>query len=206
MSHIQADVLRWAAAQPAITGAAIFGAGLVYAFHGFRLFRSLLAVSCAALACGAGLALGVVAGAGQVVGGVVGAVIGGVFGLRCEKPAAVLASSAVWGLLGAYLGAQIGLPAGGVWAAAWACALLGGLFMLLCYRTMTIVLTTAQGVALLVVGWVALSSSLVPSVGGAFRAWSGSHALLVPVFLTMLFVTGYSYQAMHRQGDIRTGQ
>lgn len=208
MMDLQGNLFRWAAAQPALTGAVIFCLGLVYAFAGFRLFRFLLSVTCAGL----GWLVGVVAAemahlTPELVGvsGLLGAGLGVAISIYREKPALFATAMATWGALAWYLALQLGLPRLTVFVLGGIGAGLGGLFSLLAYRGMRVVLSTLQGAVLLVVGWVSLSSSIAPSIGSTFRQWAGSQSLLVPVFLVMLFVTGYSFQAMRERGDIKSG-
>ena len=206
MPKLQLELFRWAAGQPAMTGAVILAAGLVYGFFGFRLFRFLLGVTCALLGWMTGCVLGAAGGLPPVAVGLLGALVLGAFSAKCEKPAVALASGTVWGMFTCYLGSQFGLPRE---VALIGAALVGGLgvfFSLVCYRTMRVVLTAMQGVALMVVGWVSFSTQLCPEIGVTFRAWAAGQALLVPVLMMMLFVTAYSYQVMHQQGDIKTGQ
>jgi hypothetical protein len=130
----------------------------------------------------------------------------GALALKWERPAFCVASATLFGLMGYYLSAQFGLPAQGAWVAGGLTGLLGGLFACLCRRAMVVTLTSLQGVLLIIVGFVTVSTCLVPEIGLTFRQWASSQAVVVPVFLAMLFATAYSYQAMHQQGDIRTGR
>ena len=70
---------------------------------------------------------------------------------------------------------------------------------------MAILFTTLQGAGLTIVGFVGLSSTVLPTLGQTFRQMAGNNGLLVPVLIVMLTVTGYSYQASSRQGDIVSG-
>ena len=202
----QVELFTWAAHQPALSGAVLLGTGLVYGFFGFRLFRFLLAVSCAGLGWLVGCIIADLGGLPPIILMSICAVILGALSFKYEKPAVIVVSAASWGLLCYYLANQLGVPRNALW---WVSGMAGGLgifFAIICYRSMRVILTTLQGVALMVVGWVALMSRLLPSVGATFREWANSQALLVPIFLIMLFVAAFSYQAMHQQGDIKTGR
>jgi hypothetical protein len=201
----QSLVFRWAAFQTAGTGAAIFALGLLSAFFGFRFARFLLAVSAAAAA---GVAAWNLAGTLELPPALPAlALAAGALAaaLRYQRVGVVTAAAATFAALGYYLATQMGLH----FAARWACTLVaGGLGVALAWlnkRSMPLVVTTAQGAVLMVVGFVGLSNALLPSLGATFRQWSAESALLVPVLLSMLCVTAYSCQANMQQGDIRTG-
>ena len=205
MTTMQTDILLWAATQPAITGLVVFGLGVVYAFFGFRFFQFLLAVSCAMLGWLVAAVVATAAGISPTEPGIAAALVLGGASFKWQKPAAAFAAAGTWTLLTAYLAGQVGLPSTGVLVVAVLGGGLGLLFAILSFRTMVVVVTTMQGVVLMAVGWVTLASRLVPSIGGTFRCWANSQALVLPIFLAMLFATAFSYQAMHRQGDIKTG-
>ena len=61
------------------------------------------------------------------------------------------------------------------------------------------------GAGLTIVAFVAITSSLAPSLGATFQDWASSYGLLVPGFILMLCTLGYSVQANARQGDMETG-
>lgn len=206
MPNLQRELLAWAAAQPVLTGLLLLTAGAVYGFFGFRMFKFLLVLTCAGLGWFAGGAAAIAADLPAQWLSPAGAVALGLLSLKCEKPAAVLASGCVWGALGYYIAAQLRLPTMGTWLTGSLACVFGVLFTLLSYRTMMVVLTVMQGAVLLVVGWVAISTRLLPSVGVTFRQWANNESLLIPMFLAMLIVTTYSYQTMQQQGDIRTGR
>ena len=206
MPNLQTEIFGWAAAQPALTGVVVLAAGVVYAFFGFRVFRFLLGVSCAGL----GWAIGATAAAlaHQPIGlpGLILAVLAGAVSLKWEKPGVIAASGATWGVLGIYLAVQVHVPEVGALITGGFAAVLGALFGWLCFRTTRVILTTLQGTVLMILGFVATSTHLLPAVGVTFRQWASSQSLVVPIFLAMLFAAAYSYQAMHQQGDIRTGK
>jgi hypothetical protein len=198
-------VFRWAALQAAATGAAIFALGLLSAFLGFRFARFLLAVSTAGVAGVAGWNLAEALELPTALPALVLAAGALAAALRYQRVGVVTSAGATFAALGYYLATQTGLHL----SARWACALVAGGFGVtlawLNKRSMPLVVTTVQGAVLMVVGFVGLSNALLPSLGVTFRQWSAESALLVPVLLSMLCVTAYSYQANMQQGDIRTG-
>lgn len=205
MSDLQTELFRWAATQPLPAGALLLLAGIVYGFFGFLVFRFLLAVTCAGLGWGVGTIAATATDSAVNVWGPAAALALAALSLKWERPAVAVASGGVWGTLAAYLAGLFDVPPIGVWVAGGVTGCLGVLFAVLNYRTNTVVLTTLQGVALLLVGFVALASNAMPAVGATFRQWASNQVLVVPVLMTMLFVAAYSYQAMCQRGDIRTG-
>ncbi len=204
MSGIQIETFRWAAAQPALTGVVIIGAGVLYGFYGSRLFRVLIAATCAGLGwLGGNLAAPLVEDVPGPVLGAIAAVGLGLAATRLLRPAIALASAATWGVIGAYLAGQFGLGRDAGLITAGLAALFGLLHAILDYRSTTLVLTTVQGAVMLVVGWVSLTSQVAPTLGATFREWANSQELLVPIFLAMLFATAYSCQAMCRRRSIK---
>jgi hypothetical protein len=181
-------------------------AGVVYAFFGFRLFRFLLAISCGGLGYLAGAIATQYVDVPELYLCAAGAVLFCVIAAKWERVGVVISAAATWALLGGYLSMQLGIPRTGIWITMGVTGLLGMLFALLCYRTTTVVLTTLQGVVIMIVGFVTVSTKFLPAIGTTFTRWANSQSLLVPVFLIMLFAAAYSYQTMHQQGDIRTGR
>jgi hypothetical protein len=202
---VQTQLFQWAASQPAITGALILGFGLAEAFQGWRLSRAFSLLTCAIVGWIVGQLAGQVADlSGPVLPGVAAAVLTWLALLRKRFGLAV-ASAATWSVFGAYLAQQLRLP-GLAQAIAGLLGIGGGIiFSVLSPRSMAVILTALQGTALMVVGWVCVSSRMLPPVGETFRAWAAAQGLVVPVLLGMLFVTGYCYQVAHQQGDIRSG-
>ncbi|TWT44207.1 hypothetical protein RAS1_06160 [Phycisphaerae bacterium RAS1] len=203
--NVQDAIFRWAAVQPALVGLVIFGAGTAYAFFGCYLYPALLAVSCGLIGwIGGGLGAEALQAPHDVVGIVAGVVFAGM-AIGWQKPMTALASTVTWGLLAHYLTYQFRVPPMGVLIAAGLFAALGLTLSVLCFRTMRVVLTVLHGAALLVVGFVSLSSQLLPSLGSTFRGIASSEAFVVPMLMGMVVAAAYSYQAMCQQGGIRTG-
>ncbi|MFH1749040.1 MAG: hypothetical protein ABIG44_18570 [Planctomycetota bacterium] len=206
MHSLQHTLFQWAAVQPAITGLVVLGLGALYAFFGFRLFQALLVLTCLALGWFAGVICAHFAGPDPVLLGGLGAAVLGLLALRWHRPAVVFACGSTWALLAYYLTDQFKLPTAGILTAVIIAGGLGALFALLSYRTMMVILTTLQGIVLIQLAFVNLSTQFLPEMGSTFRQWSNNQVLVVPIFLIMLFTAAFSYQALHQQGDIRTGK
>lgn len=204
MSH-QDAVFRWIATEPGSLGLLLFALGGVYAFVGFRFHRALLALSCGFFGWIVGALFASVIGQPIGIPGLVGFGMGAVIGGGVPKAASAVVNGVVWAGLGAYLLDQFGfeqtwLLAGGAVAGG-----LGASFAALCQRTTPVVVTTLQGVVLLVVGLVGFTSDYFPTFGDTFRGWAASWSLLVPILMVMFAVTAYSYQELHRVGNTKTG-
>lgn len=205
MNDLQDMAFDWAVTQPALMGALLFGLGLLYGFQGFRFFRFLLVVTCGLLGAIGGGLLGDTGFAPTNVLALGMGVAGLILGSFWPRAAVYVACAMTWGLFGGYLAQQMGAGPMVVRAFGLVALGLGALFVRLCYRAMQVILTTLQGAALLVLGFVALSNTLVPSIGNTFRAWADSSSCLTPIMLAMAFVTAYSYQSIQHRGDIRSG-
>lgn len=206
MSDTQELVFRWITTQPNATAAVVFFAGVLYAFHGFRMFRFLLVVSCAALGWGGGIVLAHFARTPELPTCAGALMTCALIALRWEQAAVLLSCGATWAVLGLFFAEKFGAAPLVALAVAGFCGLLGLMFARLCYRTMTVVLTTMQGVILLIVGFVGASDMVVPSLTDTFRAWASDSAFLIPILMGMLFTAAYSYQSMMQRGDIRSGR
>jgi len=194
-----------AAAMPALVGLVLLAVGLLYAFQGFRFFRFLLMVTCGALGWLAGWALGSVYQVAPDLLALAGCGTLALLSLAAFRPAVLLSCGSTLGALGCYLALSLGFVPLICWLVAGVCFAFGLLFAILCFRTMTVVLTTLQGAGLMVVGFTGIMSRLVPSVGLTFVSWVEDSSMLVPLLIAMVFVTGFSFQASRQQGDIRTG-
>jgi hypothetical protein len=147
------ETFRWAAAQPALTGVVIMGAGFLYGFYGSRLFRLLIAATCAGVGwLGGNVAGAFVDGVPPPAIGAVGAVLLGLMAAQMLRTGIAVASLATWGIIGAYLAGQFGLGRDAGLIAAGLAALLGLAHALLDYRGTTLVLTTVQGAVMIVIG------------------------------------------------------
>lgn len=205
MNDFQVTAFKWAGMQPIVTGAVIFLLGLVYNFQGFRMFRFLMAISAGAIAflipwmvdlhstfptTIVALALAALAVLGTI--------------LR-HKPSVALVNVVTFAALAHYLCQQLGFNPTVVWIGSGLGALFGALFLWVDFEAASVVLTAVHGAILMVLGFVALTSEILPSLGGTFRTWASSQSLVVPVLIGMLVVTGYSYQVLNKRGDMRSG-
>jgi hypothetical protein len=200
----QSLIFRSAGQWSAVTSLVVVAIGLLYTLQGFRFARFLLPLACA----GGGLALGAILAAVAdlpvSVAGVVAAVLLIVTLLRF-RVALMLSSALTFGAAGQYLAVQLGMrPQVSLIIAGIGLAVGFGL-VYVCRRTLPIIVTIIQGAGLLVVGFVGLSTGLVPSLGVTFADWSGRLPLMVPVLLMMLCTLGYTVQVNAYQGDIESG-
>lgn len=204
MPSAQDWLLNQIAHQPGTTGLVIFAVGVIYGFHGFRLFTPLLGLTWAGLGALVGLILSSTLALPPIptVAGV--ALVCAVAAFNAHRGAAVGACAAVWGLLGWYLAEQLGGELMVRIVCAGSAGLLGGLFAFLCYRTMTVLLTTMQGAVLMVIGMIGVSNAYLPTFGTTFLTMADRIGVLGPAMVLVVTVTGYSYQAVQRQGDVRT--
>lgn len=193
---------HWVASQPWSVGLMVLATGLLYAFHGFRVFRFLLGISAAGLGWAIGYILRVLFELPPGVMEVSLAALLAVMSASRERASVLIICGGSWAVLAYYLAAQMRLPGWLPLTVFLLAGMFGALFAHLSYRPMTVVLTTLQGTVLMIVGFVGASSRLAPSVGLTFRDWADAQSLLVPIILLMLFVTAYSYQSSAQRGDI----
>lgn len=205
MYDIQESLFRWAGAQNPSTALMIVGVGLLFALQGFRFARFLFAFTAG--------------GAGFLIGGIIAAVLGlpapptaifcgailGGLGMYRFAIGACISSMFIFSMLVANLVARFtGDPNPILFGLGVGC-LVGLSLRWICARAMPIIVTTVEGAALLIVGFVGLASGLAPSLGQTFVDWSQTIPLLTPAMMVMLFVLGYSVQSNAQQGDVRTG-
>lgn len=204
MHDFQSLIFRSAGRWSEATSLAVFAIGLLYALQGFRFARFLLPLVCA----GGGLALGAVLAAVADLPGAVAILVAAVLlivALLRFRVALMLSSAFTFGAVAQYLAVQLGmrphmsLITGGIGFA------VGFTLVYVCRRTLPIIVTIIQGAGLLVVGFVGLSTGLVPSLGLTFVDWSGRLPLMVPVLMVMLCTLGYTVQINAYQGDIESG-
>lgn len=205
MLTIQNQVFSWAAQQATGTGALLLALGLFYGFMGFRFFRILQLVAAAAVGYLAGLITADAAGMDATLTGSACGVALSLLTLVWHEGGVWLIAAATGALLGLFLGQQFGFPPQIVLVCGAGVAGLGVLFVWLCRRSTQVVLTTAQGAMLTIVGFVAFTSAAIPTIGETFRAWAAEQFWLTPLLLTMVAITAYSYQSMVQQGDMRSG-
>lgn len=203
--HLQKLVFDWAASQSAITGVAILGAGLVYGLFGLRGIRFLLPLPSAGLGCLIGWLAASFGNLPAVPCLGSGALLGLLLGVAWPRVATIIIGGATWAALVGYLTNRFGAP-DEITLGAMVLLGIGGLVLTAVSRAaMTVLFTTLLGAGLVVVGFVALASDAIPSLGHTFRSMANGHAVLVPILLGMVSVTAYSYQASARRGDLFTG-
>ena len=204
MYDFQSLIFRSASRWSEATALVVLGVGLLYTLQGFRFARFLLAVSCA---CG-GLVLGriltALADLPPIVPVIAAAALG-VFALMRHRVALALASAFTLGALAQYLAVQLGFRTYMVWVIAGVGLPVGFSLIRVCRRTLPILVTIVPGSGLLVVGFVGLTNALVPSLGLTFLDWAESFPPMVPGFMLMLCILGYSVQANALHGDIESG-
>jgi len=203
--RLQDTLFEWIASQPALTGMVVLAAGALYGLLGFRLLRFLLVLACV----GVGSAIGLVAAAfleqPPAIPIALGALALGGVGAAWKTPAAVITTTAVWAVLGTYLAAQFGLRGTGMWAVLGTAGAIGLVLSLVSRQAMAVLVTTLLGAGLMIVGFVGVASTVIPTFGSTFRVCARNQSYLVPILLAMVTATLYSCQARARQGDIRTG-
>lgn len=205
MMDYQNYVLQQAMYWKASTSLALLGFGVLYGLQGFRLARALLTITCA----GGGFLLGGIVS--EMVGyppmiGALGA--GGILGLLAAlklRVAVTLSAGLVFGLLGHYMATRMDLYGAAPLLAAGTGAFAGLALAWGRQRSLPILVTTLQGAGMMLIGFVGLAATIAPTLATTFVEWAGSISLLVPMFLVMLTVLGYSIQANLQQGDIRAG-
>lgn len=205
MHTVQSEVFTWAAQQPGITGLVLFGLGIAYAFFGMKMFIGLLPIACAVMGWMIGAAIGTSTENPVLMTAALGTLTLGLVGIFWRKLATMLACALTGGVLGLYLGDQINANQIIVIVLGGAGLILSAMFARMCPRTMPVLLTTTLGTALLVIGFVGVTSKFFPEIGGTFRYWAASFTLTVPVLSLMVFVASYSYQSMSVRGDMITG-
>lgn len=206
MFDYQRAAFSWVVTQGGITGLMLMALGVVYAFLGFRFFRFLLFMTCAGFGAFFGLVLARVIGAQEMPIVLGCAVAGGLMALVRQHPAVVFGCGATFAVLGHYLSMQVGLPpkaslVGGVVAGS-----AGAVLAHFSRKSMPVVMTTLNGTALMITGFVGATDVAIPSLSETFRSWANNSAYVVPIMLLMLSVAGYSVQACALRGDIRTGR
>ncbi len=204
MTDAQGLIFREAAGLAPASGLALLGLGLLALLQGFRFGRFLIPAICAAGGSVVGVAIADALAAPRVLGLVPGLGLLALGLVRYRKGVSAC-SGLVAGALFFYLAQQVGLGRDATLIVAGAAAALGVALIWVCPRALPILITVAVGSGLLVAAFVALTSVMAPTLGDTFQAWACDHPLLVPMFMVMLWVLGYSVQANARQGDMQTG-
>ncbi len=206
MNEYLSMLLNWAEEQSLLTGALILGAGLLNAFLGFRMVRFLLVLSTGALAALLAAYLAVRFEFSTTIAAGVGALAGGTLALFAYRTALFLNVGFTFALLTAYVSAQFGAPHVAMYVATALVATSASVLTLLAPRTMPLIVTAMHGAILMIVGFVGVADTFVPTLGATLRHWAGGRSVMIPALLTMLTAMGFSIQEMKRQGDICTGK
>jgi hypothetical protein len=202
----QQVLFNWVVMQPGITGAVLLGAGLLNGFLGFRMIRFLVTLSCGGVGCLAGTLVASFASLPPGLPMVVGGAVAAMAALAWYEGALAVSAGATFGLLGAYVAVQLGLPETVTWIILGLTGATGLVLGLVSRQTMALLSTTLQGAALMIIGFVGLAHSILPSLAGTFQSWARAQSLTVPVLMTLVTVAAYSVQSAKQQGDICTGK
>ncbi len=196
--------MQWAGAQSGLTGLVVIGTGLIAGLQGFRFVRLLTIVSCTLV----GFALGEVLGSAGLGAwpGLVGGAAGAAVGVLWPRAAVAATNGALGFVVLTYLTAQLGLS-GTIGAlllgtGAAVCVAL----TLVSHRAMAVAGTSLFGSGLVVLGLIILAGETAPAVADTLRGWVRSGSVMVPIVVTMLAVTLYSYQANASTGSIVAGR
>ena len=205
MPHVQQSILHWVAAQPQLASVAVFFAGLLLAFQGYRFYRAALAMSAFGLGwIGATIAAPMLGYPSEIIPFAVAAVAAGV-SLAFMQPAIPCVSGGMCACLAYWLAEQCGFLTTATSISAGAGGILGVLFAWLCPRATTLVLTALQGSALMIIGFAGAADLVMPSVASTFREWAMAQGLLTPLLMGMLLTAAYSVQASQTRGQIIAG-
>lgn len=205
MNDYQDFAFQWVASQTALTSLVIMGLGLLFALQGFRFARPLFAVTSAA----AGFVVGsLLANALKIPAFPLSAGLAGVLGaagLVRYRTGIMISSTLVIAMLAQYLVSRFSTNPSNLMFALVFGAALGVSLRWVCMRSLPIIVTVIQGAAMLVIGFVGVTTDLAPSLASTFVEWARSIPLMIPVFMVMLVVLGYSVQANQQQGDMQSG-
>lgn len=205
MIDLQRAALDWIVAQPPVTGLAVLGGGLLCALAGARFTRFLVTVCAVAAGSVLGLMLSVCFNVAPVGMSSALAFAAGFAAILWPATMLIMLSGFGWGFLALYYLHQLG-SRGDATLVVFALGFLGGCVLTSLNRaTMTVLLTSIVGSAVMVVGFIGLANGVLPSLGGTIRALAGAQPLTLPILIAMLTVTTYSYQANSFRGDIVTG-
>ncbi|MCA9243182.1 MAG: hypothetical protein KDA32_04445 [Phycisphaerales bacterium] len=207
-TDVQIFAFRWAATQTAMTMMVLFMFGMLFNFQGFRFGRLV----CGLIAGLGGLVIGEAVapllGQAQVSGTALGigvAVVLFLVSVLAKRAAIFLSSIFTSALLVFYMSNQLGIKGDAQWIMMAAGGGLGLFLPMMMKRHVLIILTVVQGAAMMIVAFIGLTNAAAPSLSGTLREWAATYPLLMPMFLLMISVMGYSFQANAKQGDMTTG-
>lgn len=205
MNTVQDELLTWVAREDGVVGVFIFAVGLVIGFFGFRLFLPIVALLLGGGGWLAGAVLAEQATLPPLICSGAAAVTLLVVGLKWRRAGEVFGGGVLFVGLGLYLAQQLGLEDLWLLIVTGVIGLFGFLFALLCPRTNPLAVTTLLGSVLILTGLVGFTSDYFPAFGQTLRSWARSWSLLMPVLIGMFVAMTYSYQELHKQGDMRSG-
>lgn len=205
MYDIQENLFRWVGSQSQATSLIIVAAGLLFALQGFRFARFLFAFTAGGAGFLIGAALAAVLALPAPPAAILSGALLGALALFRFSLGACISAMFIFGMLGANLVARFSADPNSVLFGMGVGCLAGLSLRWISARTMPIIVTTVEGAALLIVGFVGVTGALAPSLATTFVDWSQTIPLLTPAMMVMLFVLGYSVQSNAQQGDVRTG-
>ena len=198
-------LLRWAGEQSAIAGLIMLVGGLFLLMQGFRFGKFVLMLGSAAVGYGLGGVLGAVFGLPPALASIGSAALLGLlavshyrFGLGVVSIATFAAALFLFcdqlnaGRSGCMLGLLIG-------------AGFGFTLLWVMVGSLTALVTSINGASLAVLGFVAMSSTILPGMGKAFVESAIELPLLIPALIAVVTITGFTYQSNALQGSIVTG-
>jgi len=201
----QTIFLRAALHWSQITALVVLALGLLCTLQGFRFARALCALTCAVAGFLGGAAVAQRLDSPPLLPALSVGVTLGVLTVLRFRLGLLLSSTVVFASLGQYLAVRIGLRPDHYWAGLLLGAAVGMSLFYLHRRTVPILVTSLEGAALLILGFLGLARAIAPSLAQTFVAWAADVSAMVPVLITMLVVLGYSVQANLQQGDMQTG-
>lgn len=205
MIDLQAMVLDGALRCPDSVALVILIAGMLYLTQGFRFARFLLA----ATAASGGYVLG--AGAANSFGlpaDIVALTFAGILGLLAVSKlmyGTIISAVLIWALIGHWIAVKFGLPPSWLSGAVGVGGFIGGSLFWVARRLLPLLLTTLQGAAMVIVGFVGVAKTVAPSLAFTFTDWANNGFFLISLLMTMLTVLGVSLQSTAKEGDIRSG-
>lgn len=205
MTDFQTVVFKYAIHWGEATGAVLFLVGILCMLQGFRFLKAVLVVTAAGGAFFGGAAFGEAAEFDPFVAGCGAALATGAISALRSRFGLFVASAVVCALFVHYTVVRLGLKQLDDGAVLLAGAAVGLCMPYIAKRSLPLLLTTFEGVVLVILGFVTLSAAAMPGLAQTFLVWASSFGALVPAFMLALFVLGYSVQANSLQGDIVTG-
>ena len=198
-------LLNWAGEQSAIAGLIMLAGGAFLLLQGFRFAKFALMLGSAAVGYGLGGVLGAMFGLPPALASVGAAARLGLAAVRAYRFGLAVMSISTFavalflfcdqldaGRAGCMLGLMIG-------------AGFGFTLLWVMVGSLTALVTAINGASLAVLGFVALSSTILPGMGRTFVDTAIELPLMIPALIAVVTVTGFTYQSNALQGSIITG-